>query len=137
LPVLALVIPLRGLNLIVSTFFWGLNRPKDEAVSTTLGGVVFLAILYPFIRAFGLTGAAWAGLIAYAFALASRLKVLSGIIPGVTAKLFQISLSILAAAGTGFLIAWVSLRFLTSPLPRVIVGGLLRTPILKEQSRNF
>jgi len=129
LRVLALVVPLRGLSLIVSTFFWGLNRPKDVAVSTTLGAVVFLAALYPFISAFGLTGAAWAGLIAYAVALVSCLKVLNGIIPGISAKLFRISLSILAAAGTGLLIAWASLRFLTSPLPRVIVGGLLSTTI--------
>jgi len=129
LRVLALVIPLRGLSLLLSTFFWGLNRPKDVAVSTTLGAVVFLSALYPSIRSFGLSGAAWAGLIAYAFALVSRVKVLNDIIPGIIAKLFEISLSILAAAGTGVLIAWLSLRFLTSPLPRVIVCGLLSTII--------
>jgi len=129
LRVLALVIPLRGLSLIISTFFWGLNRPKDVAVGTTLEAVVFLAALYPLIRTFGVTGAAWAGVIAYSFASVIRLVTLSEIIPGISAKLFRISLSILAAAGAGLLITGVSLRFFISPLPRVIVGGLLSTII--------
>jgi lipopolysaccharide exporter len=129
LPVLSLVIPLRGLSQIVSTLFWGLNRPKEVAVSTTLGAVVFLAALYPLIKAFGLAGAAGASLIAYSVAFVSRLVVLNEIIPGISAKLFQISLSVLAAVGTGLLIASVSLQFLTSPLPRLIVGGLLSTII--------
>ena len=45
LRVLALVLPLRGLALIISPFFWGLNRPKQVAVSTALEAVVFLATL--------------------------------------------------------------------------------------------
>ncbi len=129
LRVLALVMPLRGLSLIISHVFWGLSRPKDVAVGTTLEAVVFLAALYPLIRVFGLTGAAWAGMIAYAVSCASRLVALRKLIPGISAKLFQISLPILGAAAIGLLIAGVSLRFLTSPLPRVILGGLLSTII--------
>jgi len=129
LRVLALVIPLRGLTLIIGTVFFGLNRPKQVAAGKTLEAVVFLAALYPLITAFGLTGAAWAGLIAYAFACVNRLVVLNEIIPGISSKLFRISLSSLAAAGAGLLIAGVSLTFLTSPLPRVILGGLLSTII--------
>jgi lipopolysaccharide exporter len=125
LQVLALVIPLRGLSLIISNFFWGLNRPKEVTVGTTLEAVVFLVALYPLIKTFGLTGAAWAGMIAYAFACVNRLTALNRIIPGISSKLVRISLSTLAAAGAGLLIAGVSLRFLTSPLPRVILGGLL------------
>jgi O-antigen/teichoic acid export membrane protein len=129
LQVLALVIPLRGLSLIFSTFFWGLNRPKDVAMCTTLEAIVFLASLYPLITAFGLTGAAWAGVIAYSFACVVRLIALSEIIPGIAARLFRISVLILAAAGAGLLIGGVSLRFVTSPLLRVLVGGLLATSI--------
>ncbi|MGH9872418.1 MAG: oligosaccharide flippase family protein [Pyrinomonadaceae bacterium] len=129
LPILALVIPLRGLSMIISTFVWGLNRPKDVAVAATLEAVVFLAALYPLIRVFGLTGAAWAGMIAYSTAGVSRLITLNKIMPGISANLFRISLSILAATGTGLLIAWVSLIPLTSPLPRMIFGGLLTTII--------
>lgn len=129
LRVLALVIPLRGLSLIISNFFWGLNRPKDVAVGATLEAVLFLAALYPLIKAFGVTGAAWAGVIAYSIACVIRLITLSEIIPGISSKLFRISLSILAASMAGLLIAGFSLRFLTSPLPRVIVGGLLSSII--------
>jgi lipopolysaccharide exporter len=128
LRVLALVIPLRGLSLIISTFFWGLNRPKDVAVGATLEAGVFLAALYPLIRAFGVTGAAWAAVIAYSFACVIRLVALSEIIPGIFPKLFRISLFILVAAGAGLLIAGFGLRFLTSPLPRVM-GGLLSSII--------
>jgi O-antigen/teichoic acid export membrane protein len=98
-------------------------------VGKTLEAVVFLAALYPLIRAFGLTGAAWAAMIAYAFACVNRLLALSEIIPGIASKLFRISLAGLAAAGAGLLIAGVCLTFLTSLLPRVILGGLLSTII--------
>jgi O-antigen/teichoic acid export membrane protein len=129
LRILALVIPLRGLTLIIGTVFFGLNRPKQVAVGRTLEAVVFLAVLYPLITAFGLVGTAWAGLIAYAFACFNRLMALNKIIPGISSKLFRTSLSTLAAAGAGLLIAGVSLTFLTSPLPRLILGGLLSTII--------
>jgi O-antigen/teichoic acid export membrane protein len=125
LRILALVMPLRGFSLLVSAFFWGLNRPKDVAVSTTFEALIFLAALYPLIEIFGLPGAAWASMIAYGFGCLTRIRALSEIIPGISTKLFQISLSIVAAAGIGLLIAWFSLRFVASPLPRVLLGGLL------------
>ena len=125
LPVLALAIPLRGLAQIISTAFWGLNRPEQVAVGRTLQAVVFLAALYPLIKAFGLPGAGWAGVIAYAFACSNRLVALNRVLPGILSKLLKISLSALAAAGVGFLIASIILTFLTSPLLRVIFGGLI------------
>jgi lipopolysaccharide exporter len=129
LRIMALVIPLRGLALIMSTVFFGLNRPKQVALGRTLEAIVFLTVLYPLITAFGLTGAAWAVVIAYAFACVNRLVALSQIIPGIGLKLFRISLTTLAAAAAGLLMAGFSLTFLTSPLPRVIFGGLLSTII--------
>ncbi|MCM3873832.1 MAG: lipopolysaccharide biosynthesis protein [Pyrinomonadaceae bacterium] len=129
LRVLALTIPLRGLSLIMGTVFFGLNRPKQVAVGRTLEAVVFLAILYPLTTTFGVTGAAWAVVIAYAFACVNRLVALSEIIPGISSKLIPISLVNVAAAAVGLLVAGVSLTFLTSPLPRLILGGLLSTII--------
>jgi len=129
LPILALIIPLRGLTLIVTPIFYALNRPRQVAVGKTLEAVVFLAALYPLIAAFGLAGAAWAGLITYALAFVNRLVALRDIIPGITSKVVRISLSTLAAAAVGLLVAGVSLNFLTSPLPRVILGGILSTII--------
>jgi lipopolysaccharide exporter len=129
LSVLALTIPMRGLTLIVTPVFYAVNRPKQVAVGRTLEAVVFLAVLYPLITSLGLVGAAWAGVIAYAFACVNRLVALRDIIPGISSKLFRISLFTLAAASVGLVIAGVSLTFLTSPLPRVILGGLLSTII--------
>jgi PST family polysaccharide transporter len=125
LSILALIIPLRGLTQIVSTVFYAVNRPKQLAVGRILEAFIFLGLLYPLIKTFGLVGAAWAGLIAYLFAFLNRLIGLGKIIPGIAPKLFQISLISLVAAGGGFLAATVSLNFLGSPLPRIIVGGLL------------
>jgi len=129
LRVLALIIPLRGLSLIISNVFWGLNRPKQIAVGQALEAIVFLALLYPLIRAFGLTGAAWAGVIAYAFACVNRLVALNEIIPGISARLFRISLATILAAAAGLLMAGVALTFLPSPITRVILGGMLATII--------
>jgi len=129
LHILALIIPMRGFTLIVSSVFFGLNMPKQMAVGKTLDAIVFLTVLYPLTKAFGLTGTAWAGVIAYAFACVSRLVALSEIIPGITPKLFRNSLSTLAAAGLGLLIAGFSLTFLTSPWPRVILGSALSITI--------
>ena len=125
LRVLAIAIPLRGLAQIISTAFWGLNRPKEVAVGRMLEAVVFLTALYPLITAFGLIGAGWAGVIAYAFACVNRLVALNKIIPGIKSKLLIGSLSTLLAGGAGLVIASFSLTFITSPLPRVILGGLI------------
>src|SRR6185503_1388377 len=117
LRVLAIAIPLRGLAQIISTAFWGLNRPKEAAVGRMLEAVVFLTALYPLITAFGL--------IAYAFACLNRLVALNKIMPGIKSKLLIGSLSTLLAGGAGLVIASFSLTFITSPLPRVILGGLI------------
>lgn len=129
LRVLALVIPLRGLSVLMSNVFWGMNRPKQVAVGQTLEAVVFLIALYPLITTFGVAGAAWAGVIAYGFACINRVVAMNQIIPGITLKLFRNSLSPVLAAVAGLLVAGFSLSFLTSPLPRVIFGGLLATII--------
>ncbi len=129
LRVLSLIIPFRGLVLIITTVFFGLNRPKQVATGKTLEAIVFLALLYPLIISMGLVGAAWAGVIAYAFAFVNRILALRNVIPGISMKLFRISLSTLMATGAGLLIGGGSLRFLSSLLPRVIIGGLVATII--------
>lgn len=127
LRVLALLIPLRGLVLVATTVFYGLNRPRDVASGKVLEAAVFLILLYPLVIRFGLTGAAWAGVIAYGFALVNRLHALRSIIPNIARELLRTSLSTLAAAAAGLLIAGISLWFIASPLPRLIVAGSLAT----------
>lgn len=125
LPLLALIIPFRGFNLIVTPLFYAADRSKYVAVGRILEALVFLALLYPFIQAFGLKGAAWAGLIAYALTCLNRLIALRQIVPGVTSKLFRISLVSVLAFAPGVLIGAAVLSFLNSPLPRMIIGGAI------------
>ncbi|HEY7784768.1 MAG TPA: lipopolysaccharide biosynthesis protein [Pyrinomonadaceae bacterium] len=132
LKVLSLIIPLRGLTLIISMVFFGLNRPKQVAAGKILEAIVFLVFLYPLILAFGVTGAAWAGIIAYAFACINRVRALREYMAGIPSKLIGISLLSVAAAGAAVLIASITFRFVDSALPRLIAGGLISmvTPAL-------
>lgn len=109
LSILALVIPLRGLTLISSTVFWSANQPKALAVARTLEAILFVAVLYPLISAFGLAGVAWAGFIAYAFACVNRVVALNRIVPGISARLWR---SLVPAFL--FLIVLVLVRFFIS-----------------------
>jgi lipopolysaccharide exporter len=127
LRILALIVPLRGLVLIINNFFFGLNQPRPVATGKAFEALVFLLLIYPLTRAMGLNGAAWAGVIAYGLALVNRLIVLGRIIPGLTTKLIWISLSALAAATLGLLIASWGLQFIESLMPRILLGGLLAT----------
>ena len=129
LPILAIVLPVRGLSLIVTTVFFALNRHKQVAIARSLEALVFLAVIYPLVNAFGLAGAAWAGLIAYSFSLVNRLLTLRNVIPGVWSRLLRISLSAVVAAVTGFLLAEFALNFVSSPWARLLAGGLLTTII--------
>ena len=132
LKVLSLIIPLRGLALIVSTVFFGLNRPKQVARGKVLEAIVFLTLLYPMVVVLGITGAAWAGIIAYAFAFINRVIALREFIPGIPAQLLSISLSSVAAACVAVIIASMILTYVDSTWPRLIVGGLISivTPTL-------
>lgn len=125
LPVLALIIPLRGFTLLATPLLFAVNQPKYLAVGRSLEALVFLAALYPLIEVFGLSGVAWAGLIAYTFASVNRLIALQKIIPGVSPKLFRIALSNVGTAAVGLLVAGVSLSYITLPLARLLVGGIL------------
>ena len=129
LPLLALVIPVRGLSLIVTTVFFAVNRHGQVAMARSAEALVFLAVIYPLVNAFGLAGAAWAGLIAYSFTLVNRLVGLRVIIPGIGSRLLNISLSTLVAAAAGLIVAEVALTFVSSPWARVLLGGLCSTTI--------
>jgi lipopolysaccharide exporter len=129
LRILALIIPLRGLAQIISTVFVATNRPKQMTTGRVLEALVFLAALYPLLRALGLTGAAWAGLIAYAVASVNRVVALSRLIPGISTKLLRVSVTTLAAAAIGLALAVFCLRFMSSPLSQLAIGGAISTAV--------
>ncbi len=129
LPLLALIIPFRGLTIIVSTLFLALNKPGQVAIGKTLEAIIFVSILYPLVNSFGLVGAAGAGLIAYGISFVTRIHALEALIPGITPKLVRISVLTMIAAGSGFFVAAFCLGLLSAPLPRLVCGGLLTSAI--------
>jgi O-antigen/teichoic acid export membrane protein len=129
LRVLTLIIPLRGLVLIVSAVFFGLNLPRKVAMGKTIEAIIFLALLYPLTVSFGMIGAAWAGVITYAIASVNRALAMREIIPGIVAGLLRISGSTLVSATAGLLIGCLMLSMVHSPAPRVLVVGLLSSTI--------
>ena len=129
LRILALVIPLRGLSLIASAVFWGMNRPKYVAVGTTIEAIVFVTALYPFMKALGLIGAAWALMIAYAVGCVIRLVAANMILPGISSKLIRNLLFILVAGAIGLVAGQFGLRFVSQPLSRLVTAGVAATVV--------
>jgi lipopolysaccharide exporter len=127
LRILALIIPLRGLAQIISTVFVATNRPKQMTIGRVLEATVFLAALYPLLRTLGLTGAAWAGLIAYAVAGVNRVVAVNRLIPGISSRLLRISMATIAAAAIGLMLASFCLRLVSSPLSQLAIGGAIST----------
>ncbi|HSS19771.1 MAG TPA: lipopolysaccharide biosynthesis protein [Pyrinomonadaceae bacterium] len=125
LSILALTIPLRGLTLIMSNVSVSLNRQRDLAPGRVVEALVFLVLLYPLVRILGLTGAAWAVVIVYVLACVNRVIALNKIIPGIWEKLIRVSFSGVTAAVAGWLVGSLALNALSSPLPRLVLGGLL------------
>lgn len=125
LRVLALLIPLRGAVLIISTLFFGLNKLKLLANGKTRETILFLLILYPMTKFFGLKGAASAGVIVYGFALLDRFLTLERVMPGVAISLVRFFLFSIAAGFIGLLIGAASMTLSDSLLVRLVLGGLL------------
>ena len=125
LRVLALLIPLRGGMLIISTLFFGLNKLKLLASGKTLETILFLLILYPLTKFLGLKGAAFAGVIVYGLAFVNRCLALERIIPGSAASVVRFFLYSILAAGIGLMIGAASLTLSDSVPVRFVLGGLL------------
>lgn len=125
LRILALIVPLRGAVLIISNLFFGLNRWAPVAIGKTVEAIVFLVIIYPLTATYGLTGAAWAGVLVYALALINRFIALERIIPGAAARLIRVSVSSFAAGAIGLLLGWFGLPLLDSAAARLLLGGFM------------
>lgn len=137
LRILALVIPLRGLSLIASAVLWGMNKPKHVAFGTTIEAIVFVAALYPFMKALGLIGAAWALMMAYAVGCVSRLVAANMIIPGISSKLIRNLLFILVAGAIGLVAGQFGLRFVSQPLSRLVTAGVAATVVPASIAFSF
>jgi O-antigen/teichoic acid export membrane protein len=125
LRILALIVPLRGAVLIISNLFFGIDRWAPVAIGKTAEAIVFLAIIYPLTVSLGLTGAAWAGVIVYAFGLINRFIALQRIAPEAANKLVRASFYIFAGGVGGFLAGWSALQLLDSMAARLLLGGFV------------
>ena len=74
LRILVLVGTFRGFIQMISPLILGLNRPEIEGKSKLAEAALFLILIYPMTTNFGTLGAAWTGVLVYAFALGTRYR---------------------------------------------------------------
>ena len=127
--VISLMVPFRGLLIVITIVFFSLNKPKPVATGKALEALMFLLLLYPLTKAMGLKGAALAAVLSYVFALGNRLFLLRRVIPKLWGKLVRIILAVFAACGAGLLVGWLVLSFLDSTMLRILLGGFLASAI--------
>jgi O-antigen/teichoic acid export membrane protein len=145
LRVLTLVGLLHGLTQMVSALLIGLNRPELDARAKLTEAVVFVLLLTPLTVRYGALGAAWAGVIVYAFAFLARYGFTARLIPGVFGKIAWTILSTLLAGVSGVLAGAGVLRLVASVPLRLLLGGsvtvavavlgmLVLTPVLRVEA---
>ncbi len=128
LQILVLVGLFRGLIQIIAPLLVGMNRPELEARSSMASALIFIALLYPLTHQFGAIGAAWAGVITYAFAFALRIYMARHLAPNAFAR-FPLVMALCALSGAlGAGAATLALRALqhggwNGAWPQLIVGA--------------
>lgn len=91
----------RGFIQMVTPLAVGLNKPEIEGKSKIAEAIIFLALIYPMTVNFGTLGAAWTGVIVYAFALVTRYRGAWHLAPRAFAKLPLIVARLLGAVALG------------------------------------
>lgn len=145
LQILSLLCLCRGLVHIVSPLLLGINQPAQEAKAKVIEAIVFLAVLYPLTLTFGAKGAAWAGVLTYAVALAVRFALIKKIFPHSLAKVLRIAASAFAAGAVGCLISILAIAHVNGSWLRIVAGGaiavltvmslsLLMIPLLRKEA---
>jgi O-antigen/teichoic acid export membrane protein len=127
LRILAVVGFMRGLLGLLNSMLLGVNRPDIESGSRLAETVVFLAVLYPLVKNFGMAGAAGAGLVTFAFSLLMRFVLARRAVPEVVAALpASLLVSALAVSSSVFVTAWLlKMGNVASLAPRFFIGLLL------------
>ena len=127
LRVLMLVGLFRGMIQLISPLVMGLDRPDLEARSKIVEAIVFLAILYPMIQAFGTMGAAWAGVLIYFLSFVMRYRYASQLVPGGFTSMPRIVVTGALASAGGAALGALALHFLApapAPVRLFVAGGL-------------
>jgi len=127
LRVLAVVCFSRGLLQTLAPFVVSARGPRPEARAKIFESVLFLAALYPLTRAYGLTGAAWAGACVYAIALVVRLWLVRLCAPRALGGLVRTLLRSLAAGAFGIVAGSLASTLAASTLARMLAVGLAST----------
>ena len=125
LRVLMLVGLFRGMIQLIAPLMMGLDRPDLEARSKIIEAIVFVSILYPMVRAFGTTGAAWAGALIYFLSFVIRYRYAGQLVPGGFTSMPRIVGTGVVAAALGAAAGSLVLYFLSGALPvvRLILAG--------------
>lgn len=129
LRILVLIGLFRGLLLLFSPLISGLKRPDIDARSKIVEAILFLSLLYPLTQHYGALGAAWSGVITYAFALVLRYRMAYGFAPGAFVRFPGIVGSVALAGASGAAVGWAVLQMMyhlqwNMVMSRIVMGGL-------------
>ena len=127
LGLLSLVGLSRALSVIISSLFWGLNKPREVAAGKAVEAVVFLLLLYPLTSRFGIAGAAYAGVASYLLALLNRLLFIRGLMPAAFGGALLIIFASAASGVCALVAGRLVLNFVAGDWPRLLAGGAVST----------
>jgi lipopolysaccharide exporter len=127
LRVLSLVGLARGLVVIISWLHMGLGRAREVTRGKIVEAAIFLALLLPLTSRYGMTGAAYAGVIAYTVGLCERLLSVRRLLPLLFGRAVLVVLASLASGVCGAGGGWLVLRVVEGNWPRLVLGGAVST----------
>lgn len=129
LRVLVLVGLFRGLAHILSPLIIGMNLPKLDARAKVLEAVVLLSLLYPMVISYGLSGAAWAGVIAYLIAFLTRVWFVKEILPQAFGRILTTLIAVFFSGLLAVTTAAMILTFLDEVAAKLVVGTAIVTTL--------
>jgi lipopolysaccharide exporter len=122
LRILTLLGFLRGHLYIFSPYLLSVRGAAPDARAKVFETLIFLSLLYPLTKSFGIEGAAWAGVAAYALGLVNRFLSFSRMVAASTSKRILLTFSAIIIIGAfGVLSGTFVLSVVQGALARLLI----------------
>ena len=112
---------LRGLLMVITSLYRGLNRPELDAQSKFVESILFLSMLPLLTSRYGIYGAAWAGVVVYSLSFLLRFWMSGRVLDGLRPQIAGVVIRGAFACGLSALVGLTIHRL----LPHSLVGFML------------